>query len=138
MNNLCFAALLSVAGIACASAQAQTAPASQAPSPPAMKTWFMRLIPPRPNFDKTLSESEEKLMQDHFAYWKDLYAKGICIFGGPVLDPKGVYGVMAFKAANEDEARALVAADPSVKAGVNKFELAEMRVSFPPKIHEQN
>jgi uncharacterized protein YciI len=45
---------------------------------------------------------------------------------------------MAFKAANEDEARALVAADPSVKAGVNKFELAEMRVSFPPKIHEQN
>jgi len=124
MNTLCIAALLSAAGFTCALAQAQTAPASPAAAPPAMKTWFMRLIPPRPDFDKTLSASEEKVMVDHFAYWKDLYAKGICIFGGPVLDPKGVYGVMAFKAANEDEARALVAADPSVKAGVNKCEVA--------------
>jgi uncharacterized protein YciI len=141
MNNLRFAALLSAAGLACALAQpvaAQTATSSQTPAPPAMKTWFMRLIPPRPDFDKTLSESEEKLMGDHFVYWKDLYAKGVCIFGGPVLDPKGVYGVMAFKAASEDEARALVAADPSVKAGVNKFEVAEMRVSFPPKPHSSS
>jgi uncharacterized protein YciI len=138
MNILCFASLLSAAGIACALAQpvaAQTAPASQTQTPPAMKSWFMRLIPPRPNFDKTLSESEQKIMQDHFVYWKDLYAKGVCIFGGPVLDPKGVYGVMVFTAASEDEARAIAAADPSVKAGVNRIEVAEMRVAFPPKSH---
>ena len=135
MNKLFFVALLLAVGVACAQAQGHAAPASQAQTAPAMKTWFMRLIPPRPDFDRTLSESEGKLMADHFVYWKDLYAKGVCIFGGPVLDPKGVYGVIVFKAASEDEARAMVVADPSVKAGVNKFEVAEIRVAFPPKLH---
>jgi uncharacterized protein YciI len=138
MNNLCFAALLSAAGIACALAQpvaAQTAPASQAQTPPAMKTWFVRLIPPRPTFMQDMTESEQKLMQEHFVYLKDLYSKGICIFGGPVLDPKGVYGVLVFEAATEVEARAIASADPSVKAGLNRIEVAEMRVAFPPKSH---
>ncbi|MGA3263316.1 MAG: hypothetical protein ABSC47_04640 [Terracidiphilus sp.] len=55
MNTLCFAALLSAAGVACALAQpiaAQTAPASQTQTSSAKKTWFIRLIPPRPNFDR--------------------------------------------------------------------------------------
>jgi uncharacterized protein YciI len=99
---------------------------------PVKKSWFIRLIPPRPTFDKDLNEAEGKLMEEHFLYWKDLYAKGICQFGGPVLDATGVYGVLAIWAANEDEAHALAAADPSVKAGVNRIEIAEMRVVFPP------
>jgi uncharacterized protein YciI len=138
MNHPCFAALVSAAGLVCALAhqvEAQTAASSQTPAPPAMKTWFIRLIPSRPNFDKTLSESEEKLMKEHFVYLKELFDKGVCIFAGPVLDPKGVYGVMAFRAASEDEARDLASADPSVKAGVNRIEVAEMRVAFPPKAH---
>ena len=69
-------------------------------------------------------------MEQHFLYWKDQFAKGVCLFGGPVLDPKGVYGVLAIKAATEDEARTIAAADPSVKAGVNRIEVAEMRVAF--------
>ena len=133
MNKLCFAALLLVAGVA--SVQAQTTPASLSPALPAMKSWFVRLIPPRPTFDKDMTESEQKLMQEHFVYLKDLYAKGVCIFGGPVFDPKGVYGVLVFEAASEDEARAIASADPSVKAGVNRIEVAEMRVAFPPKTH---
>jgi len=138
MNILCFAALLSAAGIACALAQpvaAQTAPASQTQTPPAMKTWFIRLIPPRPNFDKDMNESEQKIMEQHFVYLKGLYEKGVCLFAGPVLDPKGVYGVVVIEAASEDEARDLASADPRVKAGVNRIEVAEMRVAFPPKTH---
>ena len=100
-----------------------------------MKTWFIRLIPPRPTFDKDLTEAEAAVMQEHFVYWKDQFAKGVCLFGGPVFDPRGVYGIMAIRAASEDEARAIASADPAVKAGVQRLELAEMRVTFLPGPH---
>jgi uncharacterized protein YciI len=114
------------------SAQAPAAdPKPAAPAPaPAMKTWFLKLIPPRPTFDKDATPAEQALMEQHFHYWKDLTDKGVCIFGGPVLDPRGVYGVLAIRAASEDEARALADGDPSVKAGVNRMEVAEMRLAF--------
>ncbi|MGA2167061.1 MAG: YciI family protein [Terracidiphilus sp.] len=138
MNALSLATMLLAAASACALAQpvaAQSAPATQASTTPARKTWFIRLIPPRPTFDKDLSEAEAKIMEQHFVYLKGLYEKGVCLFAGPVLDPKGVYGVMVIEAASEDEARAIADADPSVKAGVNRIEIAEMRVAFPPKAH---
>jgi uncharacterized protein YciI len=115
------------------SAQTPAAKSGAKEATPAMKSWFIRIIPPRPTFDKDTTEAEQKLMDEHFVYWKDLFAKGVCVFGGPVLDPRGVYGVLAIRAATEDEARALAAADPSVKAGVNRIEVAEMRIAFLPE-----
>jgi hypothetical protein len=35
----------------------------------------------------------------------------------------------------QDEARALGEADPSVKSGLNKIEVAEMRLAFVPAQH---
>jgi uncharacterized protein YciI len=112
--------------------QAQ-APAAHPPTQPTLKNWLIRLIPPRPHFDQDLTPSEEALMEQHFVYWKDLNEKGVCIFGGPVLDPKGVYGIIVMRAATEEDARALGEGDPSVKAGVNKIEVAEIRVAFVPQ-----
>jgi uncharacterized protein YciI len=113
-------------------AQAPAANPAPAPAEPVMKSWLIRLIPPRPTFADDATPAEQALMEQHFAYWKDLNEKGVCIFGGPVLDPKGVYGILVVRAASEEEARALGAGDPSVKAGVNKIEVAEMRVAFVP------
>lgn len=117
------------------SAQAPSANANPKEAAPVMKTFFIRIIPPRPTFDKDASPAEQALMNAHFVYWKDLFDKGVCVFGGPVLDPKGVYGVLAVEAASEDEARALAAADPSVKAGLIHTEVAEMRAVF---LHKGN
>jgi uncharacterized protein YciI len=111
-------------------AQAPAANTKPTEAAPAMKTWFLRLIPPRPTFDKDITPAEQALMDQHFVYWKDLFDKGVCVFGGPVLDPRGVYGVLAIRAASEEEARALADGDPSVKAGVNRMEVAEMRIAF--------
>lgn len=111
-------------------AQAPAAKPAPASAAPAMKTWFIRLIPPRPTFDKDMTDAEQKLMEEHFVYWKDQFAKGVCLFGGPVFDPRGVYGVLAIRAATEDEARAIASADPSVKAGLNRIEVAEIRIAF--------
>jgi uncharacterized protein YciI len=98
-----------------------------------MKAWFVRLIPPRTTFLQDITVSEKEVMGRHLVYLKALYDKGTLVFGGPVLDPKGVYGVLVIKAASEDEARAIAGADPSVQAGVSRIEVAEMRVAFPPK-----
>jgi uncharacterized protein YciI len=100
-------------------------------SAPVKKNWFIRLIPPRPTFDQDLNEAEGKLMEEHFHYWKELHEKGVCQFGGPVLDARGVFGVLAIRAADEAEARALADGDPSVKAGIMRAEVAEMRVAYP-------
>jgi uncharacterized protein len=106
-------------------AQAQTA----------AKTWLIRLIPPRTTFADDATPAEQALMQQHFAYWKDLNEKGTCIFGGPVLDPKGAYGILVVRAATADEASALGAADPSVQGGLNKIDVSEIKVAFAPVHH---
>jgi uncharacterized protein YciI len=127
--------LLAVILLSLASVQFAQAPAAN-PSPeeakPAMKNWLIRIVPPRPTFDKDATPAEQALMDQHFAYWKDQNDKGVCLFGGPVLDAKGVYGILVVRAASEDEARALGSADPSVKAGLIKIDVAEMRVAFWP------
>jgi uncharacterized protein len=114
-------------------AQAPAATPAPKSEPSAMKSWLIRIIPPRPTFDKDASPAEQDLMEQHFNYWKALNEKGVCVFGGPVLDKRGVYGVIAVRAATEEEAQALSDADPSVKAGMNKIEVAEMRIVFVPK-----
>jgi uncharacterized protein YciI len=119
----------------CLAAQAPAVAPSPTEAKPMMKNWLIRLIPPRPTFADDATPAEEALMEQHFAYWKDLNAKGICIFGGPVLDPKGVYGILVVRAATQEEAVALGDADPSVKGGLNKIEVAEMRVAFVPVHH---
>jgi hypothetical protein len=41
--------------------------------------------------------------------------------------------VAAIRAATEGEARQIASADPSVKAGLNRIEVAEMKIAFLPQ-----
>ena len=97
---------------------------------PVARNYFIRIIPPRPTFAKDMTPEESRLMKAHYAYWSDEFGKGVCLFGGPVLDAKGVYGVLVVKAASLNEAKAIAAADPSVSGGLNRTEVAEMQVTF--------
>ena len=40
-----------------------------------------------------MAPPEAKAMNEHVAYWTDLLGKGKAIAFGPVLDPKGPWGV---------------------------------------------
>ena len=84
-----------------------------------------------------MTEDEKKVMEEHYVYWKGLFDKGVCVFGGPVLDPIGVFGVLVVRTATESEARELASGDPSVKAGINKIEVAEMKIAFLPSAHKE-
>lgn len=68
--------------------------------------------------DKPLAEQS---LKQHRQYILSLYARGALRLAGPFLDNTG--GAAALEAANEDEARALMAADPAVLSGVFVTEL---------------
>jgi hypothetical protein len=62
-------------------------------------------------------------------FWKVHAYMGICqaeFFRSPQLKA-------AVRAVSQDEAQAIASADPSVKAGLNRIEVAEMRIVFLPK-----
>ncbi len=91
-----------------------------------MKTFFCKLIPPRPTFPQDMSEAEGKIMQDHASYWKDWMAKGHVVAFGPVWDPAGAYGIGIVQFADDEAVCSFTANDPTIKAGTG------FRVEFHP------
>jgi len=83
-----------------------------------MPHFFLKLIAPRPSFATDMSEQEKTLMHQHFLYWKGRQDAGEVLVFGPVLDPKGPYGMGVVSAVDEDDARAFAAADPAMKANI--------------------
>ena len=95
-------------------------------SPP-KKHFVLKLIPPRPTFVEDMTNEEWAIMKQHAAYRKDKAEQGIALIYGPVLDPKGVYGLGIIEVDSEDQARTFAADDPTVKSGLNKVEINPMR-----------
>jgi uncharacterized protein YciI len=98
-----------------------------------MKNWLVRLIPPRPSFAEDITAAESATMDAHAKYLRGLFERGVCLFAGPVFDPRGVYGIAVLAAEDEAAARAFASADPCVQAGLQRMEIAEMRLAFPPR-----
>ena len=48
-----------------------------------------------------MNETEKTLMQEHFLYWKGRQDKGEVLVFGPVMDPKGPYGMGVIAAADD-------------------------------------
>jgi len=84
-----------------------------------------KLIPPRSTFAQDMTEAERKIMQEHATYWRDLSDRGIAIIFGPVLDPKGTWGLAIIEVEDESEAHTLGRNDPAVQAGLT-FEVNPM------------
>lgn len=87
------------------------------------KYFVFKLIPPRPSFAEDITEEERDIMTQHAAYWTDNAEKRIAVIFGPVLDPKGVYGLGIIEVENEDQAQTLAAKDPAVKSGLQTLEI---------------
>ncbi|MHA7777581.1 YciI family protein [Roseibium sp. M-1] len=66
-------------------------------------------------------------LPDHLAYQAELEAAGKLAFAGPVSDPSGEEmtgeGMIIYRAASMEEARALAEADPMHQRGVRTFTL---------------
>ena len=87
------------------------------------KYFFLKLIPPRPAFFFDITDDEKNIMKEHGQYWRNLMEQGIVHVFGPVIDPKGPWGLGIVEAMNEDEVRLFTADDPAIKSGVTTLEI---------------
>jgi uncharacterized protein YciI len=93
--------------------------------------YTLYLNPPRPTFMQDMNEEERSIMQKHVGYWNHMMAEGKVLAFGPVLDPKGVYGLGIVEVENEEQVKAMIANDPA--NGLNKYEYYVMRAVTPKK-----
>ncbi|HEY2581394.1 MAG TPA: YciI family protein [Mucilaginibacter sp.] len=89
------------------------------------KHFALKLLPNRPSFAQDMTPEERAIMQQHVVYWRALMDKGKVIVFGPVIDPKGVYGLGVIVADDEEEVRTFIANDPASQ--INTYEYYPMR-----------
>lgn len=75
--------------------------------------FFIKTQNPRPTFHLDMTPDERAIMNSHVDYWSDKAARGIAIVFGPVMDPKGVYGIGVYQVQDEAEMNALLDHDPA-------------------------
>jgi uncharacterized protein len=93
----------------------------------AKQHYFVRLIPPRVTFPLDMTADERALMLKHVAYFQEKFAAGKLLIFGPVLAP-GPFGMAVFEVADEGELRDIMANDPSISSGLNRFEFHTMKL----------
>jgi len=94
-----------------------------------MPRFLCRIRPPRPEMLRDATEAEDRVVEEHFAYLKELAERGVVLLAGRTLNenPTG-FGVIVFdtKTRTED----IVAADPAVGEGVFRADLYPFRIAL--------
>ena len=86
-------------------------------SAPENRYFVCRLLGgPRPTFPFDITPEERQLMRNHAAYWSKHMAEGRVVVFGPVLDPKGPWGLGVMRARDEAEIHEMQAGDPVILA----------------------
>jgi uncharacterized protein YciI len=91
--------------------------------------YFFKLVPPRPTFAQDLNDAEKLLMQRHAVYFENQFKAGRVLLYGPVMAADGAFGLAILEVQDEAEARQFGENDPSVEAGLNRFEVHPMRLT---------
>jgi uncharacterized protein YciI len=91
----------------------------------AKKHYALKLLPCRPTFAQDMTSEERVIMVQHVAYWRDLMDKGMVVVFGPVMDPKGAYGLGVIEVDDEAQVHTFIANDPASK--INTYEFYPMR-----------
>jgi hypothetical protein len=95
--------------------------------------FFVRTQNPRPTFHIDMTTEERSVMQRHVAYWSEKATQGIAIVFGPVMDPKGVYGIGVYQAGDEAEMQELLKHDPA--NGLLQYEVLPMARAVVGTLH---
>ena len=85
---------------------------------------FLRTNNPRPTFHLDMTAEERELMTAHVAYWSEQANRGVAVVFGPVLDPRGVYGIGVYRVDDLAHMERLLEGDPA--RGLLQFEIFEM------------
>ncbi len=102
-----------------------------------MTNYVMGLLRKGPNWTSASTEESKRVQAGHLANINKMAATGKLIVAGPFSDNGELRGVFIFHKPTIDEAKAMVADDPAVKAGRLVIELhpwfaaAGLRVNAP-------
>ncbi len=94
-----------------------------------MSEWVYFIHPPRENFAETITDEEQAVWREHFVRLQQLMADGVLILAGPTLGNVNT-GIAIIEAPDEDAARAIMDADPTIASGFARGELRPFRVSL--------
>jgi uncharacterized protein YciI len=90
---------------------------------------FIYLIHPyRHEFFENPTELEEASVEAHYEYLKEAADQGTVLLAGPCLDD--TFGIVVFRAENEQDALDFMMNDPSVKSNVMMAELHPLKISL--------
>jgi len=93
-----------------------------------MSEYLYLIHPFRHGFFEAPTPEEESILTEHLAYLKKAAEGGIVLLAGPCLDE--TFGLVVFRAENDEAANAFMFADPGVKENVMVAELHPMRISI--------
>jgi uncharacterized protein YciI len=93
--------------------------------------WAYRIQPARPELMTKPTDAEMAAVGAHWEHLKELFRKGTVVFAGRTTKAEGeVFGVVVFRAENEEAARAIMNSDPAVQKGVMKATLFPFSVAL--------
>ena len=91
--------------------------------------FVLHLLSRRPDFVTTMTEEEKVIMGQHVAYWTEKLNQGKVYAFGPVMDPKGIYGLGIVGVEDEQELKDFISSDPASK--INNYEYFPMKAVVP-------
>lgn len=93
-----------------------------------MPAYNYLIHPFRHGFFAAPTPEESAVIKAHFEYLKSAASQGIVLLAGPCLDE--TFGIVIFRAENDQAANDFMYNDPSVKSNVMLAELHPMRISI--------
>jgi uncharacterized protein YciI len=109
--------LFAIGALQLCGADEKTSPAPAAEPKYEMTTYVMGLLHKGPKWTAENTAYTRGIQEGHMANIRKMANTGKLIVAGPISDNGELRGVFIFKLSSVDEARAMVDADPAVKAG---------------------
>jgi uncharacterized protein YciI len=94
-----------------------------------MAEWIYFIHPLREDFAATMTAEEDRVWDEHFERLKRMLAEGTLVLAGPTLGRINT-GVAIIEAPDEEAARRIMEADPTISSGFATGELRRFRVSL--------
>ena len=97
-----------------------------------MTQYLYRIQPTRPAMlTDGPTPAEAEIVSQHFNYLRELADQGVVLLAWRTLNTdESSFGIVIFLAASEDDANAIMQADPAVQQGVMRAELFPYRIAL--------